>query len=67
MLLEGLMATLLGLLEADHFKLRVFELLVSETEQSQLPPVGPGLHCRLAKSVAGETDNVGADITVSVT
>ena len=51
--LEGLMATLLRLLEADQFKLRVFELLVSETEHSQLPPVGPSLHCRLAKSVVG--------------
>jgi len=38
-LLVGLMVMLFTLLVADQFKLRVFELLVSETEHSQLPPV----------------------------
>ena len=33
--LEGLMVMLFTLLVADQFKLRVFELLVSETEHSQ--------------------------------
>ena len=66
--LDGLMTTLLRLLEADHFKLRVFELLVSETEHSHVPPVGSSLHCRLAKmGVDVVVDRVGADITVSVT
>ena len=66
-LLEGLTTTLLRLLEANHFKFRAFELLVSETEHSQLPPVGPSVHCLLAKSVAGVADKVAAGRTVSVT
>ena len=37
--LVGLMVMLFTLLVADQLKLRVFELLVSETEHSQLPPV----------------------------
>ena len=62
------MTTLLRLLEEDHFKLRVFELLVSETEHSQIPPVGSSLHCRLAKMGVGVVvDKVGAGITVKVT
>ena len=65
--LAGLMVMLLTLLVADQPKLRVFELLVSDTEHSQLPPVWSSLHCRLAKIVVGVADKVGAGITVSVT
>ena len=65
--LDGLMVMLFALLVADQFKLKVFELLVSETEQSQLPPVWPSEHCRLAKIVVGVADKVGAGITVRVT
>jgi len=54
------------LLVADQFKLRVFELLVSEIEQSQFP-VWSSKHCWLAKIVVGVTDKVGGDSTVSVT
>ena len=65
--LDGMIPTFFILLVADQFKLSVFEVLVSETEHSQLPPVWSSKHCRLAKIVVGVTDKVGACITVSVT
>ncbi len=64
--LEGLIVMVLKLLLADQGKLTVVELLLSETEHSQFPPVGPSKHCLLAKIVRGWTDNVGAAITLSV-
>ena len=65
--LEGLMLMLPELLLAVHGKPTELELLISETEHSQLPPVGPSTHCRLAKIVSGLTDKVGAAVTASVT
>jgi hypothetical protein len=55
------------LLFADQFNLRVFELLVNETEHLQRPPVWSSVHCRLAKMSVGVPDKVGAGMTVSVT
>jgi len=63
---DGLILMFFILLVADQFKLRVFELLVSKTEHSQLP-IWSSMHCRLAKIVVGVTDKVGAGITMNVT
>lgn len=66
-LLAGLKLTPFNpLLVADQLKLRLVEVLVSETKHIQ-NPAGLRMHCRLAMMVVGVTDKTGAATTDKVT